>query len=1311
MGTIKAVDLDFGVIKCLTEREIISNGGYLITNPDGSVSVFNNDPRTGLYPVQLNLYCCKALNDNFYFDINTQTCRWAEPQLCSFGEPINLIVNPKGNDGSLFYVDVEDNETCSLKISFDYLLKVKCEDLSRLSTPTKNLLTKESNRQINETNLEIGGITVDIENLSNQIFNLNEEWTNTPYSIHCDTYVLNQIKKETINVVSNDLKVVSDTLCYAYSFYSVVGGTIFWTDCDGNQKSVFINTNSTYLIPCAKVGSVIGDGTITMLEACNTTSKFTAFDNSGFNKPETGLNLDINSQELPSIINYTMVNLCLTEYGLQIWASILGPINYQQFIIGNENSYTCDNIYTLVNQTWPNGQVVDNCDIPFGTKSNLLTEINKLMVDLVNLNESLTQKQGTLINIQDNLTNVLDGGKCRTPIEAFEALDIEMHLDVVGDNNTLTSVSGYTLFPAIGAGNLYNYLSTSGDSGFYVCGDPNINDVGLSECTPLSLNTGIVEIPNVSSCNLLINGLMGDLLVESTLNSLDELSQNITDSAFASNWLSYSTTITDPIAIAQIANKKIKLSFKIKYSCVDFCLLLDNLVLDKSCTTISKTEIIIPKSPGFDFKRVIDNKKSWVDTTTTTNREFHIGKFDDSNSIRQTNYSLNDERLILNTKEIDLDISVASAIETDVWCFLNDNPNLLSGSTGSTCTGNTCGDNFNINALATQAISGVTTIEGFETLIISEFIDVKNRQTISSYATLRAIYERYLNSGAYVGNISSAFNYQNMDKFAGLIGNYWIDLIEQVVPSTTIWGSVKIHTNTIFDEQKFKYKAYSTFLCNKPINNGYVLSPINGVNGEVAYPNVVYKTLAPSNTSVRPKVFKCNEVHIVQMNSGSEFISFIDVVTPVIVYPNITGTTSDTTICVDCTDKSIDFTNTGVALNNMVINQNGDKMFVGDYSGSVLVIDTLTDTLITAIGIGGSGVVKLIYSPFNDSVYVICFITNDVYVINATTNNIVGAPIPIGIGSENGIYVPSNNSIYISNSMSNTVNVINTANNTVTTLTVGNNPRELIYNSDLGLIYVLNELNGTKTDIKVSDNTVSAPTAIGSSNTTFIGVSVLYNQRLYVYNRVDSELYIINTNNGNIINNVPMSGIRSIDYNPSKKFLYLTTDNDSTIIFNTLNDTIVTTTPVSGKQSIYVSSDNNMYVLSGGETLTTIDGSNSGVRVRTIPSKAVYGLYNPTNDSMYISNDKLITIFKCLNIVKSSEIQACDLGVTIESTESNGETLLTAITVGGTSPLQFLWSNGETTQTIVSGNQGYRVTVSDANCCFASTTTSTTIFS
>jgi hypothetical protein len=1166
-------------IKCLTKDEIIKTVGQegIVLNSDGTVSVFYLNPKMGLYPVQLTLECCKVLDPNYYFDINTQTCRWTKPQdTCGFSKPINLIVNPKGDDGTLFFVDDFEKETCDLKISFDYLLKIKCEDLLNITNPTvtTNIQSQETIDQIVRTEMAISEINVKIETLTSEVVVLNQQYINTPYSIHCDQFpvpgcvrpattiinlfvningvnfqnnadacnalgrlvngqlngqallfeyveVTNLAVNGTVYVhnLSNDctlyrdgwyvvsngvnkvIHIVNGIIVYlgsctipcvrptnlAVTFYESNHGIVnrttpneacaLWTTLQTPNNIYAGDTGSPVQTTSFAIGSrvyqgynttgcagladgyhvIIGRGVIHITNniidgiytSCPITapfapsstgpsSKIAAFDNSGFSTDLT----DTSAYQKGSTTTYITVNYCLTDLGLQTWQTILGPTRYQQFILGDPNSYTCADVIALTQQSNAS-QLFYSCDVPFGTKSQLLVQINQHMAQITELNNLLNEYETILIKLQNSFETTITGTKgCQTSIEALESLDVEMHLDVVNDDNTLTSVFTYPIFPAINSTtNLYNYLTNNPSSGFYICGDPSKDNPDLSNCTTLSLDGNIQ--PNVDSCNSIVDDLVNGLIKES-----GNPSNTIPYNAFASPWLTYThviSNVTNPDIIAAITNKKIKISFRIKFSCVDFCLLLDNLVLDKTCKSVDRHDITISQNPGFDLKRVIDNKKSWIDTTTPTNREFLIAKNNGNNPIRQTDYNVNDERLVINSKEIDLDISIASAIETDVWCYLNDNPCLLTGCTetvlpyedpysnqiryfptnetnngGSCLTNNStlidyfnisgvlsdisecytilrfvdtssefiydnyyltkdsynnlgfyyyaylqeisnnskvyrtkecceslnsvlevvnvslpdgeklkvywdnqcktckflsdkCGDDkIDFHSLVTQPISGVTTIEQFENLMTSEFIDAKNRQTISSYPTLRAVYDRYLHSSDYCGTVSSAFDYQNMDKFAGLIGSYWVDLIEQVVPSTTIWGSVKIYTNTIFDEQKFKYKSYSSLLCNNPFQGQQVLSPINGVSGLCQSVNVIYSdllggkkliidnlittnlvgeqimalpklgsaTAENTNNTIfgsKPRINVCDNLCIAQMNSGSEFISYVQV--------------------------------------------------------------------------------------------------------------------------------------------------------------------------------------------------------------------------------------------------------------------------------------------------------------------------------------------------------------------------------------------------------------------------------------------------
>jgi hypothetical protein len=312
--------------------------------------------------------------------------------------------------------------------------------------------------------------------------------------------------------------------------------------------------------------------------------------------------------------------------------------------------------------------------------------------------------------------------------------------------------------------------------------------------------------------------------------------------------------------------------------------LIDQISLTKVCEDTNRTNIFISQSPGFEITRVIDNKKSWLQSDSYTERDFYVARYDDVNKIRQTEYSVDDDRLILNSKEIDLTVNMASAIENDVWCYLLDNPNLLSGSTNpSPCTPS-CGDNtVSISGLTTSEINVVKTLETFENLMVSELTDAKNRKTLSGYPTLRAVYDRYMNATEHGVPKSNEFNYEKMDKFTDLIKTYWDDLIEQVVPATTLWGSVKVYTNTMFDQQKYKYRSY-TSLFNENIFEGNIIpSPINGVSGKCETVQVITTTLITNNQfelgSVKlTKSAKYDKLCIAQMNIGSEFIGNVRII-------------------------------------------------------------------------------------------------------------------------------------------------------------------------------------------------------------------------------------------------------------------------------------------------------------------------------------------------------------------------------------------------------------------------------------------------
>ena len=404
--------------------------------------------------------------------------------------------------------------------------------------------------------------------------------------------------------------------------------------------------------------------------------------------------------------NYSLENnglyFCIDEgnNGLAQLEALLGPLKYKKFINGEPNSYSTADFLEFSNLNTQsinknNIAFMHECEIPYGTKSELKKEIDELMVSITKCQSSITVLETQLANAKASTTKSV---ACSDPLTLLETFDTSVTLDVIESDGSLTTVTEFELLPAIGRGNLYNYLvDKKENSGFYFCSLPKSTETWTTGCTSLigyelTAPEGLPntsENLNVSTCNTVKDSLLGSLLTESPFgtspNDIKAFNQTLYKNSFASNWLNFSQLITDETIINKIKNKKIKLSVKINNSCSNVCIYIDNIKLTKECVNGEDKKVTINKSPGFELEKIIDNKKSWVNNTIRVNRDFEIENINNLTVFRQTDYDVNDERLVINTKEIDLNINIASAIENDVQCFLNDNPNLLEAVPSNDC--------------------------------------------------------------------------------------------------------------------------------------------------------------------------------------------------------------------------------------------------------------------------------------------------------------------------------------------------------------------------------------------------------------------------------------------------------------------------------------------------------------------------------------------------------------------------------------------------------------------------------------------------
>lgn len=857
---------------------VISQDG-LVKNLDGTLSVYMLNSNQVKTPQQVTKTCCDTLNamtnEGYYYDLDAQKCRWSITNNTPVDEkPIKIVLNPTGDDGSIFNVDEETNESCSLVVDFDYLLKFDCEKLSNLISATTPIDPQVLAR-INALEAQIDDENVKLETIISDLEIYRAEADALTYSIVCDSFPV--------------------------------------------QDTTIITPIETSITPNAK--------------------QIVPFNKTAFGSVAPMSFAAMTTRE---------VTYCLTEpRGLEVWSQILGT-RYQRFLNADPTSYTCEDVIAIYNTSSPQVLIYE-CTTPFGTKTQVVNTIAELEAE-----ETLTRANILALQLEQNTIITTETNSCSNPMGILETMDVSVSIDVIEDNGALTSVYNENIFPMIGIGQLYKYLAKTGNnSGLFVCGQPNAGETWASGCTGLNFSASTLQETNVNTCINIHDYFLNELYTESgyrdITGGLTAFTSSLTPNVLSSDWLHYSSIITDEAVINEIKNKKINISLDVNSSCGNFCVLIDNISLDKKCETVKRNDIIVSKSPGFILNRIIDNKKSWINNDSLVSKTFNIHNINNGADIRQTNYDVNDERLVINTKEVDLDINIAKAIEYDVLTFIVDNPCLLipictpcqidyktfqdgiffkfqdgyqydfqsEESLGDDCCVEDCnpcikdddkvfqddecfsfmddnsydfqdgdddyenrelccGDNTHYLDLLTTDLNTITTVDIFEIVVSSELIDAKNRQTISSYPTLKALYERYMNSSAYCNVESSKFNYTNMDQFAGLIGDYWVDIIEQVVPVTTIWGSVRVYTNSIFNQEKFKYRAYSSLFCENPFPE---LRAVKGINCEDAEIEVITSVITQIDTNgipSKPTYTKCDRIYMVQMNSSSEFIGSVN---------------------------------------------------------------------------------------------------------------------------------------------------------------------------------------------------------------------------------------------------------------------------------------------------------------------------------------------------------------------------------------------------------------------------------------------------
>jgi hypothetical protein len=105
---------------------------------------------------------------------------------------------------------------------------------------------------------------------------------------------------------------------------------------------------------------------------------------------------------------------------------------------------------------------------------------------------------------------------------------------------------------------------------------------------------------------------------------------------------------------------------------------------------------------------------------------------------------------------------------------------------------------------------GTATLEPQTGVTFAQFVDnfihkqIKNSHTIrykKNYIVLEDIYRDYITKGGF-----TPFTFIDSNEFVDKISPYWIQLVEQLLPATTLWSGGNLVENNLFGRPKYPYK-------------------------------------------------------------------------------------------------------------------------------------------------------------------------------------------------------------------------------------------------------------------------------------------------------------------------------------------------------------------------------------------------------------------------------------------------------------------------------------------------------------------------
>lgn len=154
-----------------------------------------------------------------------------------------------------------------------------------------------------------------------------------------------------------------------------------------------------------------------------------------------------------------------------------------------------------------------------------------------------------------------------------------------------------------------------------------------------------------------------------------------------------------------------------------------------------------------------------------------------------------DSKLILNRKNIGVYLSSAQCIEYDIY---RQSRNL----------------EISIGGVTPNYTTGVTFTE-FTNGILNNFISTSQSKYNKSYFTLEQVYNEYTTNTGF-----TPYNDVDLNKFTTKMSPNWMKIIEQFIPTTTLWTGGNLTENNLFNRSKHTYLRPRYAIPNDNSRNG-----------------------------------------------------------------------------------------------------------------------------------------------------------------------------------------------------------------------------------------------------------------------------------------------------------------------------------------------------------------------------------------------------------------------------------------------------------------------------------------------------------